>query len=100
MLESFSQRSGAAVMVVEVDVAAHEPEEVFKPLGSRTDVHRVAEVPLADKTRCIAVVLQQLWERLARNLEWRRRPADDIIDQITLLISSVDQPRARGTTQH
>ena len=68
MLESFSQRSGAAgaaVMVVEVDVATHEPEEVFEPLGSRTDVHRAAEVPLADKTRGIAVVLQQLWERLA-----------------------------------
>ena len=93
------RRHRPAVMVVEVDVAAQEPEEILEPVGARTGIHRAAEVPLADETRGIAVVLQQLRERCARDLQWRRRPSDDVVDEVTLLIPSVDQTRPRRTAQ-
>ena len=54
------RRHRPAVMVVEIDVTAQEPEEILEPMGARTGSHRAAEVPLADKARGISAVLQRL----------------------------------------
>ena len=89
-----------AVMVVEVDVAAQEPEKILEPMGARPGSHRCSEMPLPDETRGISVVLQQLRERCARDLQRRYRPSDNAVDEVTLLISPIDQTRPRRTAQH
>ena len=51
----------AGVLVV-VDAAAQKPEEGVEAVSARSKLRRVAEVPFADQTSRVAVVLQQLRE--------------------------------------
>src|SRR5688572_3970764 len=57
-------------MLVVVDEATLEAEEVVEPMRAGAELLPISQVPLADERRTIAVVLQKLRQRTPR----RRQP--------------------------
>jgi len=98
VLEQIVLTRPVGVLVV-IDQAALESEEVVEPMGVGAELRLVAQMPLADETGAIAVVLEQLRQGAAS----RRQPlilshacgAERVLDPRSLLIAAADQHRSR-----
>ena len=90
---------------VEIDEAAQEAEKVVESVRVRAELWFVAQVPLPDESRSVAVVLQQLGQRVARRGKslFERGPhaAERPLEPYALLVSSGDEGgtswRAKGS---
>ena len=90
---------------VEIDEAAQEAEKVVESVCVRTELRFVAQVPLPDESRAVAVVLQQPGQRMTRRgkslFECGPHAAERALEPYALLVSSGDEGgtswRAQGS---
>jgi hypothetical protein len=98
VLEQIVIAARISVLVV-VDEPALEAEEVIEPVTVGTELRLVAQVPLANESRAITVVLQQLWKGAARRSQplvlRGARGAERILNAISLLVAAADEHRPR-----
>ena len=99
-VERDTRRVVAHVADVVVVCTGQESEELIEAVGERAEIPSESEVPFADQSRRIAVVLQQGGQRCSRHGKSDcgigERVGERALDAEPLRVPATDQRRARG----